>query len=123
MSVKIKINGATPKTGKSICLSCKSASVVRGQNMEEKIVCDAGMWHESKGVVNFKVAECSDYHPVNMPWLREMEAMAWKIEARKRGPTGFAKAGSIPQEGDKNEMEVTVEPPKRRDPLDDYPDF
>lgn len=88
--------------------------------MEEKIVCSAGMWHESRGVVTFKVAECNEYHPLNVPWLREMEQMAWKIEARKRGPAGFAKAGTLPQAGE-DEMEVTVEPPSRpRSPLDDY---
>jgi hypothetical protein len=38
------------------------------------------------------------------------ELMAWKIEARKRGPSGFG-ADAV-KEG---EMEVVVTPPKKRD--------
>jgi hypothetical protein len=44
------------------------------------------------------------YHPTNVPWLHEMEQMAWKIEARKRGPSGF----SQPAE---SEMVVVISPP------------
>jgi hypothetical protein len=43
---------------------------------------------------------------MNVPWLHEMEQMAWKIEARKRGPVGFT-------EGQLAEMEVVVTPPRK----------
>lgn len=106
--LQIKILGATPTSGKPLCLSCKMAKRVRGQNCEEIIFCHLFSRNGSPGPVPFRVAECGDYHPVNMPWLHEMEEMAWKIEARRRGPVGFndpdARGG---------EMEVVITRPKK----------
>lgn len=110
MSLQIRVHGGTPKSGKSICHTCKHAKIVRGQNCEERIICSAGLWANSMisamGVVRFRVAECGSYHPSNMPWKHEMEEMAWMIEARRRGPSGFQS----------NEpLEVIITPPKERD--------
>jgi hypothetical protein len=107
MSLTIKISGGTPKSGKSLCLTCKFAQVVRGQNMEEHIECSEGLFSAYRSRVPFCVAECKSYHPQNMPWLQEMREIAWNIEARKRGPVGFDKA-------DTGEMEVVVSPPKKK---------
>jgi hypothetical protein len=102
--LQIKIHGATPKGGKSICHSCKKATVIKGQNCQEVILC--GLF-DGGGRVPFKVAECGGYHPVNMPWLHEMEDMAWKIEARRRGPVGFNDPTAR-----ESEMEVVVVRPR-----------
>lgn len=83
--------------------------------MEEHIECGNGMFSAYRNRVPFRVAECSEYHPSTMPWLREMKEIAWNIEARKRGPVGFEK------QPDESEMEVIVTPPKKRD--DDIPDY
>lgn len=107
MSLSIKISGGTPKVGKSLCVTCKHAQIVRGQNMEEHIECGDGIFAGNRGRVPFRVAECSGYLPANMPTLYEMKAIAWNIEARKRGPVGF----EMPEDG---EMEVVVTPPKKR---------
>jgi hypothetical protein len=116
MSTTIKILGGTPVAGKSLCATCKYASHVRGQNCEERTVCKAGIFDSGgyDGRVPFRVAECSKYHPSNMPWLHEMEQMAWKIEARKRGPVGFEPAPG------EDTMEVIVTAPKK--PMEDYDD-
>ena len=103
MGLQIKIHGATPKSGKSICLSCKMATVVKGQNCQEIIMCSL---FGSPGTVPFKVAECAKYHPINVPWLHEMEEMAWKIEAKKRGPVGFNDPTA------RDEMEVVITRPR-----------
>ena len=103
--IQFNIKGGTPPGGKSLCVTCKHSSSVRGQNMEEVIHCTAGLFEHRQGLVPFKVSECTEFHPSNMPWLHEMEEMAWKIEARKRGVVGF--------EGEKvGEMEVVVSKPK-----------
>lgn len=101
--LQIKIQGATPKSGKSICLTCKKGTVVKGQNCQEVVFCN--VFQNSGGVVPFRVAECGEYHPVNVPWLHEMEALAWKIEARRRGPAGFTTP-------DEDVMEVVVVRPR-----------
>lgn len=100
----IKISGETPKSGKAICTSCKYAKMATGQNCEERIICSGGIFDTSRGLVTIKVAQCSQYHPMNMAWKYEMEQMAWIVQARKRGPTGFSK----PEDGT---MEVTIKPP------------
>jgi len=108
MSIQLKISGATPKSGKSICASCKHAKHIVGQNCQQVTFCHlfAG-FGSSRGPVPFRVAECNDYHPATMPWLHEMEEMAWKIEARRRGPAGFGDAVT------QTEMEVIVSPPTK----------
>jgi len=100
VALQIKIQGETPKSGKSLCHTCKYSSIVVGQNCEELIVCQ----HVFEGRVTFKVARCGEYHPSNMPWKHEMEDMAWKIEARKRGQKGFQPDGP--------DLQVVVTPPK-----------
>lgn len=106
---QFKIVGGTPKLGPSLCATCKYASIVKGQNMEELINCGGHQFPH--GRVTFRVSECGKYHPMNMPWLYEMREIAWNIEAKKRGPVGF--------EPPKDELEIVITPPKDAcDPLD-----
>jgi hypothetical protein len=105
MALQIKISGGTPVSGKSLCHTCKYAAIVKGQNLEEHIHCEAnGLFGATRGKVPFRVAECSKFHPSNIPWKWEMEDMAWKIEARKRGPVGFS---------DGEPMEIIISPPAK----------
>lgn len=102
MALQIKIHGATPKSTKTLCITCKNASIIKGQNCEEMVKCGSNLF---EGFVPFRIAECSQYHPSNMPWLHEMEQMAWKIEARRRGPVGFEKT-------DDGQMEIVIVKPR-----------
>lgn len=100
MSINFSMSGSTPKSGPSLCKTCKHASLVTGQNGEEIVKCNS-----FEKFISFRVATCSKFHPVNVPWKYEMEEMAWIVEARKRGPAGF-KPGE-------NEMEYVIKPPKK----------
>lgn len=111
MGLQIKILGATPTSGRSLCMTCKHASVIMGQNCEERVICKAHELWLPDHTVKFKVASCGGFHPANMPWKYEMEDMAWIVEARKRGPTGF-------KNGD-GEMEVVIRGPRREAPAED----
>jgi hypothetical protein len=63
------------------------------------------------------VAECSAYGQINTLSKHEMRDIAWRIEARKRGPKGF----EIPDGED--QMEVTITKPKQRNADDiNWPD-
>jgi len=104
MALQIKIQGGTPKAGKGLCHTCKAGNIVVGQNCEERIICRADMFQSSRNVVTFRVAQCGSYHPSNIPYLHEMEQIAWKVEARRRGPAGFTQ----PEEG---EMELVITKP------------
>lgn len=74
-----------------------------GQNCEEVIICGDHIFGPS-GRVPFKIASCSSYHPSNIAWLYEMKEIAWKVEARKRGPAGFTNP-------DTTEMEIVITAP------------
>lgn len=104
--LQIKILGQTPKGGRTLCATCKSASRVLGQNCEEIIFCSYFRETKFQGVVPFKVAECGSYHPTNVPWLHEMEAIAWSVEARRKGPVGFSDPA---RDG---EMEIVIKKPR-----------
>jgi hypothetical protein len=108
MALQIKIHGGTPKTGKTLCATCKHAKKVVGQSCQELIFCAALTFPGRSDIVPFRIAECASYHPTNMPWLREMEQMAWIIEARKRGPVGF----NDPDSRGDEQMEVVITRPK-----------
>lgn len=113
--ISIKIKDGTPLSGKPLCQTCKHATVTLGQNKEERIVCGSDVFNATRGLVTFRVAQCGSYHPSNMPWLHEMEQMAWKIEARRRGPVGF----SEPADG---EMEVVITRPRSSNLPNQCPD-
>lgn len=105
----LKILGGTPKTGAPLCNSCRHRRYVRTQDGKEVTRCGAFMFGEY-APVPFPVYECSGHHPVNTPFLHEMEDIAWVIEARRRGPSGFAEGAPL-EEG---EMEVVVTKPRER---------
>jgi hypothetical protein len=122
----IKIQNATPKSGKSLCSSCKYQRLVRGQNLEEITICSANMFgstiqgaaisvnqwswlQQIPGQIRFKVEECSSYADVNTASLEEMQKIAWEVTARKRGGAGFAGGMTDP-----NELETVITPPKNQ---------
>ena len=103
--MSLKIIGGTPKSGPSICKSCKHAKMIKGQNCQELVLCHLfPTYSGAPGNVPFRIADCASYHPTNMPWLHEMQEIAWMIEARKRGPVGF--------EPDKCDMEIVITKPR-----------
>jgi hypothetical protein len=109
LSGMFRIINGTPRTGPSLCKTCKHAKHIRGQNCQELVLCHLfPSLGGAPGPVPFRIAECGTYHPVNMPWLHEMEDMAWKIEARKRGAVGF--------EPETTEMEVVITRPGESNP-------
>ena len=110
--MQLKIMNGTPKSGKSLCKSCKNAMIIRGQNMEERILCNLSgfsmIWGFGSPVVEFAVAECSKYQEVNSPSLAEMKQIAWEVTARKRGSVGFGDGVTNP-----DELETVITPPRR----------
>lgn len=118
-----KIQNGTPKSGKSLCYSCKHARTVRGQNCEEVTTCNAGIfggnlagggnrnhyWTELyPGQVPFKVEQCSSYADMNTPSLEDMKQIAWEVTARKRGSAGFGDGVTNP-----DELETVITPPQK----------
>jgi hypothetical protein len=107
MSYNFKVlGGTTPKSGKSLCLSCAHVARRLGQNMEEEIHCGSYSFdNHSRTLVPFRVSECSDYRSFNSPSREDMDKLAWIVQVRTRGAVGF-QAG-------RTELEIV--PPKRED--------
>lgn len=99
-----KVHGGTPKTVKSLCLSCRNAQVVKGLNFEHLIYCSEIGWG-STAKINFTVTECSKYDDKSHPSLADYYKTGWVIESRNRGPVGF--------KGGAEEREITINPPKK----------
>jgi hypothetical protein len=105
--MRVKVQDGTPEFGKSLCYTCKNAAIVKGQNGELVIHCNAYIFEHNRHVVPFKVAECNGYLQINVPDKHEMEKIAWIVEARRRGKPGF----QVPEGED--QMEVVVTKPKK----------
>lgn len=115
MSGNFKVLNGTPKSGKSLCLSCGNMARRVGQNMEDEIYCKSYTFENTLNAsgstrVPFKVAECTEYQPFNQSDLKSMEEMAWIIQVRKRGPAGFT--GNKKGKDNKETLEIEIVPPK-----------
>lgn len=108
LGIHIKVQDGTPRSDlKSLCLTCHSASIVKGRNLEYMIYC-----HTFERDVHFPVAECSSYSDKRQPSLYEMQKVAWNVETRgRRGPAGFE--GGVKTEGEEI-REVEITPPKKK---------
>jgi len=109
MSTTIKIQGAPPQDGESLCRTCRYAHIQRGfRQSEETVFC--GYNDAVMRLVKFKVAACTDYTNRTLPARWELEEMALLINvepARKKA--GFhAGAGFAAQEEEGEEESVST---------------
>ena len=87
--MKVKIEGGTARLGEpSLCLSCRSASVVRGQRDTDCII----QCQELSARVGFSVTSCSEYVHHNHPSRWDLEQIAWILKTDlKRNQIGFVR--------------------------------
>jgi hypothetical protein len=105
MSVHVK--KGTPRFGPSLCDTCSSGHVLRGcRENEQMVVCEATYLGHS---VPFPVKECSSYAEKKQRTLRDLEKMAWILEAKgnKRVP-GFVAPGTGQQGTGEIEMIISA---------------
>jgi len=110
MSITVRIQGAPPQDGESLCQTCRYAHIQRGfRESEQTVFCgfnDAGL-----RPIKFKVAACTDYTNRTVPNRWELEQMALLINvppARKK--TGFRANGDFAaQEEDEEESVSSME--------------
>lgn len=88
--MRLKIRGGTVQHGEpSLCLSCKHATVVKGQSLRHEVV-ECGQLSSDHNLIGFPVASCSGYVDRTHPSLREMEEIAWILRTDpKRKQIGF----------------------------------
>ncbi len=75
MSITVRIRGAPPQDGESLCQTCRYAHIQKGfRESEQTVFCgfnDAGL-----RPIKFKVAACTDYTNRTVPNRWELEQMA-----------------------------------------------
>jgi hypothetical protein len=95
----LKIRGGTANSGEpSLCLTCRFATVVKGQRLREEIVeCNRLSDHSR---ITFSVSFCTGYADRRHASLREMEEIAWVLRSDpRRHEIVFVKASKLePQE-------------------------
>lgn len=92
----IKVRGGTPIHGeRSLCETCRSAHIVKGQTLEEELtVCDAIPMRAVR--ITFRVTQCSNYNDNRLPSYAELFEQAWILQpARNRRPAGFVRSSEL----------------------------
>jgi hypothetical protein len=103
MSTTIKIQGAPPEDGESLCRTCRYAHIQRGfRSSEETVFC--GYSEAVLRPVKFKVAACTDYTNRTLPARWELEQMALLINVQPaRKKTGFRQdSGAVAEEDEES---------------------
>ncbi len=92
MSITLTVRNGTPVGRKSLCYTCRYASIQIGYAESEKEI-RCGYFTESPRLVTFPVSECSDYLSKLVPTLYELEKIAFIIDVKTVNVrAGFASA-------------------------------
>jgi hypothetical protein len=97
--MRIKVRGGTADHGqRSLCETCRWATVMRGKKLGDEIVECSQLSYENQRVP-FAVAECSRFSDRNQPGLREMEEIAWILRSDPhRNQIGFVRSSRLSDE-------------------------
>lgn len=94
--MRIKIRGGTADHGqRSLCETCRWATVIRGTRLDDEIVhCAQLSWKNQR--VTFPVVSCSSYGDRRRPTVREMEEIAWILRSDpQRNKIGFVRSSRL----------------------------
>ena len=95
MLIKV-YSGSVSHSGRSLCETCRNATITRGARLEEEIVrCEAQpMSHPV--LIRFKVTECSAYLDARLPTYPQLLEQAWILRPHSgRRPAGFVRSSEL----------------------------
>ena len=95
MLIKV-YNGTSSQTARSLCETCRNATITRGPKLEDEIVrCEAQpMSHPV--LIRFKVTECSAYVDSRLPTYAQLVEQAWILRPTSgRRPAGFVRSSDL----------------------------
>jgi hypothetical protein len=98
MLIKV-YSGTVSHSGRSLCETCRNATITRGQRLEDEIVrCEAQpMSHPV--LVRFKVTECSAYLDAGLPTYAQLLEQAWILRPTTgRRSVGFVRSSDLRDE-------------------------
>ena len=101
-----KIYGGTVVNNeKSLCATCRFATIVRGRALDEEVVHCQSI--TTRGMrVTFKVTSCTSHSDMNQPTYMQLLEDAWIFNpGSKKRPAGFVKHSELKAE----EMQLIME--------------
>ena len=93
--MRLKIRGGTVNHDEpSLCLTCRFATVVKGQRLREEIVECSRLSDHCR--ITFPVSFCTGYADRRHASIREMEEIAWVLRSDpRRNEIGFVEASKL----------------------------
>jgi hypothetical protein len=91
--MRVKVRGGTVQHGEpSLCLTCRSATIVKGNRLRDDIL-ECG---RLEARITFPVSHCNRYVNSTHPTVREMEDVAWVLRSDpRRNQIGFVAPGKL----------------------------
>jgi hypothetical protein len=91
--MRVKVRGGTVQHGEpSLCLTCRSATIVKGNRLRDDIV-ECGRLEMR---ITFPVSDCNRYVNATHPTIRELEDVAWVLRSDpRRNQIGFVAPGKL----------------------------
>lgn len=85
------VRDGTERNERSLCLSCKNSTVVRGHRMEPIMECSE--INNTSALNRMQpVLRCSAYHQKGQPTIYHLQQIAWELKPNKNtGKLGFHK--------------------------------
>jgi len=95
--MRFKVQGGTASDqNTSLCLSCRSATVVHGRRLSEQIIACGRLDNQR---VRFAVSSCSNYSDKATASLWHLEDIAWVLRSdAKHKQVGFVRAKDLKYE-------------------------
>ena len=92
----IKIRGGTANNSESsLCLTCRSATVVKGRSLRDEIT-ECCRLSEGHNRITFPVTFCTGYADRRHASVHDMEEIAWVLRSDpKKNEVGFVKASDL----------------------------
>jgi hypothetical protein len=88
-------DGTTLSGGSRLCATCRHATIIRGQRLDEEIVQCTGAGLRATRIT-FKVTACSAYHDDRLPSYMDLFDQAWILEpGSKKRPAGFTRGRDL----------------------------
>ncbi len=93
MHFKIQ-GGTTSDQNTSLCLSCRSATIIGGPRASDQIIACSRLADDDR--INFVVTSCTSYSDKSLPSLYHMEDIAWILRSDpKRKQMGFVRSRDL----------------------------
>jgi hypothetical protein len=93
VTFKIK-GGTTSDQTTSLCLSCRSATIISGPRLADRIIACSQL--EKNDRITFVVTSCTSYSDKSLPSLYHMEDIAWILRSDpKRKQVGFVRSRNL----------------------------